>query len=222
MQGAHDLGGKHGLGFIKPEPENEEPVFHTDWERKVFGLTMAAGMLGKWNIDESRYSRECQHPIDYLSHSYYQNWLAGLTKLLIEKDLISEEELKANSVSPFATLHGELRVPSPQDAEKILTSGGSSLLESAKEQAFSIGDSVRVRKNHTAGHTRAPSYVQGSTGTIFKCSGCHVFPDTHAKGIEGGEHLYTVCFTGQSLWGIPASNSEVLIDLWEPYLEAAE
>ena len=222
MQGAHDLGGKHGLGFIKPEPENEEPVFHTDWERKVFGLTMAAGMLGKWNIDESRYSRECQHPIDYLSHSYYQNWLAGLTKLLIEKDLISDEELKANSVGPSATLHGELRVPSPQDAEKILTSGGSSLLESAKEQAFSIGDSVRVRKNHTTGHTRAPSYVQGSTGTIFKCSGCHVFPDTHAKGIEGGEHLYTVCFTGQSLWGIPASNSEVLIDLWEPYLEAAE
>ena len=222
MQGAHDLGGKHGLGFIKPEPENEEPVFHTDWERKVFGLTMAAGMLGKWNIDESRYAREWQHPIDYLSHSYYENWLAGLTKLLIEKDLISDEELKANSVGPAATLHGELRVPSPQDAEKILTSGGSSLLESAKEQAFSIGDSVRVRKNHTTGHTRAPSYVQGSTGTIFKCSGCHVFPDTHAKGIEGGEHLYTVCFTGQSLWGIPASNSEVLIDLWEPYLEAAE
>ena len=222
MQGAHDLGGKHGLGFIKPEPENEEPVFHTDWERKVFGLTMAAGMLGKWNIDESRYARECQHPIDYLSHSYYENWLAGLTKLLIEKDLISDEELKANSVSPSATLHDELRVPSPQDAEKILTSGGSSLLESAKEQAFSIGDSVRVRKNHTTGHTRAPSYVQGSTGTIFKCSGCHVFPDTHAKGIEGGEHLYTVCFIAESLWGTPTGNSEVLIDLWEPYLEAAE
>ena len=222
MQGAHDLGGKHGLGFIKPEPENEEPVFHTDWERKVFGLTMAAGMLGKWNIDESRYSRECQHPIDYLSHSYYQNWLAGLTKLLIEKDLISDEELKANSVGPSATLHGELRVPSPQDAEKILTSGGSSLLESAKEQAFSIGDSVRVRKNHTTGHTRAPSYVQGSTGTIFKCSGCHVFPDTHAKGIKGGEHLYTVCFIAESLWGTPTGNSEVLVDLWEPYLEAAE
>lgn len=222
MQGAHDLGGKHGLGFIKPEPENEEPVFHTDWERKVFGLTMAAGMLGKWNIDESRHARECQHPIDYLSHSYYENWLAGLTKLLIEKDLISDEELKANSVGPSATLHGELRVPSPQDAEKILTSGGSSLLESAKEQAFSIGDSVRVRKNHTTGHTRAPSYVQGSTGTIFKCSGCHVFPDTHAKGIEGGEHLYTVCFIAESLWGTPTGNSEVLIDLWEPYLEAAE
>ena len=222
MQGAHDLGGKHGLGFIKPEPENEEPVFHADWERKVFGLTMATGMLGKWNIDESRHARECQHPIDYLSHSYYENWLAGLTKLLIEKDLISDEELKANSVSPSATLHGELRVPSPQDAEKILTSGGSSLLESAKEQAFSIGDSGRVRKNHTTRHTRAPSYVQGSTGTIFKCSGCHVFPDTHAKGIEGGENLYTVCFIAESLWGTPTGNSEVLVALWEPYLEAAE
>jgi hypothetical protein len=36
MNGAHDLGGMHGLGPINPEPETEEPVFHADWEKRVF------------------------------------------------------------------------------------------------------------------------------------------------------------------------------------------
>ena len=35
MNGVHDLGGMHGLGAINPEPN--EPVFHHDWERAVFG-----------------------------------------------------------------------------------------------------------------------------------------------------------------------------------------
>jgi len=221
MYGAHDLGGKDGLGLIDPETESEEPVFHTDWERRIFGLTIAAGMLGKWNIDESRYARERQHPVDYLTHSYYENWLVGLRKLLVEKDLISEEELHTFCVGLSASTGHKFRVPTPQDAEKILSSGGPTLLESTEPPVFSIGDRIRVRKNHTVGHSRAPGYVQGSAGTIFRCSGCHIFPDSNAKGKKEGQYLYTVCFTAESLWGRPASNSEVLIDLWEPYLEAA-
>ena len=93
MQGGHDLGGKQGLGPIDPEPETEEPVFHSEWERRVFGLTLATGMLGKWNIDQSRFAREQQHPIDYLKNSYYENWYEGICKLLLENELISEEEL---------------------------------------------------------------------------------------------------------------------------------
>ena len=88
MNGAHDLGGQHGLGAINPESEAEEPVFHAEWERRVFALTLATGMLGKWNIDESRFARERQHPVTYLSNSYYANWLAGLEKLLQEKHQI--------------------------------------------------------------------------------------------------------------------------------------
>ena len=83
MNSAHDVGGMHGFGPINPEPEAEEPVFHTDWEKRVFGLTLAAGFIGKWNIDMSRYARERQHPVDYLRHTYYENWLAGLEKLLL-------------------------------------------------------------------------------------------------------------------------------------------
>ena len=51
MNGAHDLGGMHGLGPIDPEPESEEPVFHAEWERRAFALNLATGFLGKWNID---------------------------------------------------------------------------------------------------------------------------------------------------------------------------
>ena len=68
MSGGHDLGGQQGLGPIKPEPEAQEPVFHEEWERRVFALTMAAGMLGRWNIDQSRHARERQHPADYLNN----------------------------------------------------------------------------------------------------------------------------------------------------------
>ncbi len=63
MNSAHDLGGRHGFGPIAPEAENSEPVFHKDWERKALALVLAAGSLGQWNLDESRLSRESQHPV---------------------------------------------------------------------------------------------------------------------------------------------------------------
>lgn len=75
MKGGHDLGGQSGMGPINPEPESQEPVFHAEWERRVFALTLATGMLGKWNIDESRHARERQDPITYIENSYYENWL---------------------------------------------------------------------------------------------------------------------------------------------------
>ena len=93
MNGAHDLGGMHGLGPI--DPEKEEPVFHAEWERRCFAITLAAGFLGQWNIDMSRFARERMHPADYLRTSYYEHWLHGLQTLLVEKGLLTEEEIAA-------------------------------------------------------------------------------------------------------------------------------
>ena len=33
MNGAHDVGGMQDMGPI--QPEHNEPVFHTEWERRV-------------------------------------------------------------------------------------------------------------------------------------------------------------------------------------------
>ena len=65
MNGPQDLGGQMGLGPVAPE--KDEPVFHADWEKRALGLTLSAGALGAWNIDESRHARENRHPVDYLS-----------------------------------------------------------------------------------------------------------------------------------------------------------
>ena len=75
MDGAHDMGGAKGFGPVVPEPN--EPVFHGDWERRAFALTVAMARPGGWNIDMSRFARENRPPEDYLSKSYFQIWLAG-------------------------------------------------------------------------------------------------------------------------------------------------
>src|SRR5947209_8785534 len=93
MNGAHDMGGMHGFGPVRPEPD--EPVFHTEWERRAFALTLAMGMPGGWNIDMSRAARESLPPAEYLAKSYYQIWLAGLEKLLAEGGLAVGEEIAA-------------------------------------------------------------------------------------------------------------------------------
>ena len=93
MNGAHDLGGMHGFGPI--DPEENEPVFHAEWERRAFAITLAMGAHGAWNIDMSRHARERMDPAEYLNTSYYEHWLHGLQLLLIEKGFITEGEIKA-------------------------------------------------------------------------------------------------------------------------------
>ncbi len=82
MNGWHDLGGMHGFGPILSNRECEEPVFQAEWEARVFALTVAVEYLDKWNLDESRYAIEKQHPADYLENSYYENWFISLERLL--------------------------------------------------------------------------------------------------------------------------------------------
>lgn len=93
MNGVHDMGGMHGLGPIVRE--DAEPWFHEEWERRAFALTLAAGFLGKWNLDMSRYAREQMPPAEYLATSYYEHWLWGLERLLVDRGLLTREEIDA-------------------------------------------------------------------------------------------------------------------------------
>jgi nitrile hydratase len=40
MNGIHDLGGMTCFGPVRREAD--EPTFHADWERRVFGMNLAA------------------------------------------------------------------------------------------------------------------------------------------------------------------------------------
>ena len=76
MNGPQDLGGQMGFGPVAPEAD--EPVFHADWERRALALTLAAGAMGHWSIDESRHARESLHPAVYYTSSYYAIWIKAL------------------------------------------------------------------------------------------------------------------------------------------------
>jgi nitrile hydratase len=220
MNGAHDLGGMHGFGPINPEQEGEEPVFHAKWEKRVFGLTLAVATLRKWNIDMVRHARERQHPIDYLRHSYYENWLAGLEKLLVEGGLVNAEELvtgKAMGPADDATSQRSLKA---EHVPMFLAEGAPVTMEIDTEPRFKPGDMVRAINRHPLGHTREPRYVRGGVGVIHEYHGAHVFPDRNAQGSREGRHLYSVRFDASSLWGENANKgSAVYLDLWEDYLE---
>lgn len=91
MNSVHDCGGMEGFGPIVRE--EDEPVFHADWERRMFALLWAAGAHGHWNIDESRFAMERMGAAKYLSTTYYEHWLHGLETLLVEKGVLTAKEL---------------------------------------------------------------------------------------------------------------------------------
>lgn len=91
MNGVHDLGGMHGFGPVVRE--DPEPVFHAEWERRAFALTLAMGAWGRWNLDMARFARERMPPAEYLAASYYERWLFGLEQLLVEHGFLTREEI---------------------------------------------------------------------------------------------------------------------------------
>jgi nitrile hydratase beta subunit len=217
MNGAHDMGGVHGFGPVEAEPN--EPVFHADWEKRAFALTLAMGMPGGWNIDMSRFARENRDPAEYLSMSYYQIWFVALETMLKERALVAEDEIAAGHA-----LHERkpvTRVLSPDDVLKVLHRGGPTERETNTRAAFKVGDRVRAKTIHPLTHTRLPRYVRGHAGVIERVIGCHVFPDSNAHGAgENPQWLYTVRFGGCELWGADGDPTlTVSVDAWEPYLE---
>jgi nitrile hydratase beta subunit len=217
MNGAHDLGGMQGFGPINPEPN--EPVFHAEWERRAFAITLAAGALGKWNIDESRYAREQQPPAEYLATTYYEHWLFGLEKLLVEKGLVTAEELAA--CKPAAKT--DLQPVGVEKMAEIIRRGGAHRVNIDKPARFTVGQKVVVRNRHPIGHTRAPRYVRGRQGVIDRDHGVFVFADSSGSGQgPNPQHCYVVRFTAQELWGPEANPRDcVLVDLWDDHLDPA-
>jgi nitrile hydratase beta subunit len=219
MNGAHDMGGMMGFGPVDPEPD--EPVFHAEWERRVFALTLAMGAAGLWDIDKSRHRRETRHPARYLNATYYQIWLEGLVRLMTDAGLVTADEVSAGrSFEPPAPVK---RVLAAGDVETVLASGASAARAPQAPARFRLGEQVRTRNVHPRGHTREPRYLRGRLGEIVKVHGAHIFPDSRAHGLgEDPQWLYTVRFAARELWGEDRNAGDTVhADLWEPYLEPA-
>lgn len=219
MNGPHDLGGAQGFGPVVAE--KDEPWFHADWERRAFALVLAMGATGAWNLDMTRYARERIPPADYLASTYYDIWRKGMERLLVERGLATTEEIAAgrSTSAPKALPRKATAANVPAALEK----GAPTEREAHAPARFKIGEAVRAKVMNPVGHTRLPRYARGRAGTIVHVHGVHVYPDASAVGRgEDPQWLYSVAFAAQEIWGEDArEGDEILVDLFEPYLEPA-
>jgi nitrile hydratase len=219
MNGLHDVGGITTFGPVIRE-ENE-PVFHADWERRVYALNIATlAFFGP--VDRARHAVERMDPVEYLTTLYYEHWLFGMELMAKDLGYITEAELESGRVE----MRKELPHPAP-DADMIagLSRHGvpATRDEGRLTPRFSVGDVVRARNMEVPGHTRLPRYARGRQGVIHTLNGTHAFPDTaaHDRG-EDPQPLYNVRFEAKELWGDNVERKDcVYIDLWEDYLEPA-
>ena len=85
MAAVHDMGGMPGGPIDRGQHEVE------DWERLADAINGALGAKGLQSTDELRRSIESLE--EYRELSYYERWVAATEKLLIEKDVLSSDEI---------------------------------------------------------------------------------------------------------------------------------
>ena len=204
MDGIHDLGGTQGFGAVRHVPDAR--AFHADWEKRVNALYSLAVRLGVFNMDEYRHAIERMEPRHYLSASYYERTLTSLATLCVEKGLTTRDELerRAGGAFPLALASAPGRSNAP-----------------ARER-FAVGDRVRAKSEHVAGHVRLPAYVRGKVGVVVGTSPVYPFPDAHAHGVAADdEPTYDVRFNAADLWPNGADDAFVHVGVFQSYLERA-
>lgn len=220
MDGIHDLGGMHGFGAVPIQSDNY--VFRHDWQRRSFGLAQALAGPAGFCADMHRHKIEQIAAIDYLRMDYFEKWAIATSELLKDAGLTNDAELSYGKKA----FDIDLRAHPPVSPHALLTAmqaGAAMQFQAEASPAqFAPGDTVRVRSDSPAGHTRVPRYARGKLGTIVDDNGVFQFADTIAAG-KGPHprHCYTVEFTAGSLWGNDAEQAgdRVYLDLAEAYLD---
>ena len=223
MNGIHDMGGMHGFGPV--EREENEPVFHHDWEGRAFAMRVVTPVPIPGG---ARNNIETMEPLHYLRSSYYEKWLHARVKGLIDSGALTAEELQARE----ALCRDRPDTPAPRrdDSERVqavlanLRTHRSPRRDVDTQPQFGIGDAVRVRNLHPPGHTRLPRYVRGKRGVVVRFYGFQDVQDAQPPGVAAApEAVYAVRLPASELWGDAAeANSTVCIDMWESYLEPLE
>jgi Nitrile hydratase beta subunit len=83
--GVHDMGGSPGGPIDRGQHEVE------DWERLADAINGVLGAKGLQTTDQHR--RAIESLEDYRELSYYERWVAATEKLLVEKGVLSSEEI---------------------------------------------------------------------------------------------------------------------------------
>ena len=202
MDGMHDMGGRQGFGRIRFTPDAK--AFHAAWEVRANALYAHAVRRGIFNMDEYRHAIERMEPRHYLAASYYERSLTSLATLLVEKGVVTADELEQRA-------HGHFPLAAPSAPGRP---------NAPDRQRFAPGDRVRVKADYVPGHVRMPGYIRGKCGLVVSESPAYPFPDAHAHGIESqDEPTYDVRFKSEELWPNSSDPALINVGVFESYLE---
>ncbi|MFP5020738.1 nitrile hydratase subunit beta [Pseudonocardia phyllosphaerae] len=210
MDGVHDLAGKQGWGQV-PHTANGPigDTFKYDWEHLGYSLLFLGVSKGIFTLDEVRHSVERIEPRVYLTTPYYERYIIGAASLMVEKGVLTQDELETMAGGPFPLALPAVSPGRPAPEHTI---------------TFEVGDKVRVRDDHFAGHVRYPAFCRGKVGTVqHRTAMTWPFPDAagHGRSDGGAEPSYHVEFAGEELFGDDTDAGAVVVDLFEGYLEPA-
>lgn len=199
MDGIHDLGGRQGFGRVLfPYPRHEET-----WEPLVRALSACALRNHIYNMDEQRHAIERMEPRHYIAAPYFERHLTAVATLLVEKGLVTREELEtlAGGQFPLAAPIGPGREASPP-------------------QSFAMGETVRVKNDYVSGHVRMPAYIRGKTGVVVGITPPYPFPDAAGHGMQASmEPTYDVRFRARDLWPDACDDALNHVGVFQSYLE---
>ena len=217
MDGVHDLGGKHGHGAVTLDTDGHVQL--NQWEARMWALAQCTDSP-ETTIDWWRHVVECLEPATYLTIPYFEKWALTYMTTFITEGAYTIEEILAGHTSRRT---GEPEITALEEVICSDRDNGYSFESNIEAvPAFLVGQAVETVKTGKEGHTRLPAYVRGRKGKVLAHRGGHPLPDLNAKGIEKIEHLYTVVFTAEEVWGNEASSSDTIrVDLWETYLVPA-
>ena len=226
-EAVHDIGGRLGFGAVPYEPD--EPAFHADWERRVFGIMGQTLARSTSRPGEFRHAIERLSPDDYYGNGYYGRWEATFEVVLEESGVIAPGEVDRRlgadvGTGPAARARPVVsRDPAlmPMDRPTPPPAGRTVRRELADAPRFAVGDRVvATRTFDDGGHTRLPAYVEGRSGTVAKIHPAEVLPDSTAHDLgERAQHVYCVAYDGEELWGAGSEPGLTChVDLYENYL----
>src|SRR5215469_8753252 len=87
MRGHHDMGGQPAGPVDRHEHTNEA------WEKRVDALARLLSQKKLRRVDEARRAIEALAPDAYDRMSYYERWMAATAELLLERGVITSDEL---------------------------------------------------------------------------------------------------------------------------------
>ena len=98
MRGPHDIGG------LEAGPVDISPHDMSVWEKQIDAMNQLLAQKGYRKTDENRRQIEMLGHDVYNTLSYYERWTAALARVLIDKGVLTQDEIDAKVAAVRARL----------------------------------------------------------------------------------------------------------------------